>query len=47
MVDEIDDVAVDFLEHVGGNGSGDKKPSARKLRAKSKSASAKPAVAAA
>jgi len=45
IVDEIDDVAVDFLEHVGGNGSGDKKPSARKPRAKSKSASAKPAVA--
>ena len=47
LVDEVDDVAVDFLEHVGGNGDGDKKPSARKPRAKSKSASAKPAVAAA
>lgn len=46
LVDEIDDVAVDFLEHVGGNGSGDKKSSAKKPRAKSKPPSAKPAVAA-
>ncbi|MDA9962799.1 MotA/TolQ/ExbB proton channel family protein [Opitutales bacterium] len=51
LVDEVDDIAVDFLEHVGSDGSGDKKPPARKPRAKSKaaakSAAAKPAVAAA
>ena len=46
LVDEVDDIAVDFLEHVGSDGSGDKKPPARKPRAKSKAA-AKPAVAAA
>jgi biopolymer transport protein ExbB len=51
LVDEVDDIAVDFLEHVGSDGSGDKKPPARKPRAKSKAAAkpaaAKPAVAAA
>ncbi len=47
IVDEIDDVAVDFLEHLGGNGSNGKKPPARKSRAKSKTAVAKSAVVAA
>ena len=41
IVDEVDDIAVDFLEHTGGNGSTAKKAPAKRASAKKTTASAK------
>ncbi len=41
IVDEVDDIAIDFLEHVGGNGVTSKKAPARKAPAKKTTSRAK------